>query len=97
MTGSKHRIIKKKTSGIRGSQEDGYRDVQEVEGREIWFEGGFLRWFERRHPSGMSTEEEEGQLSSLSSSPSKQTSTLTSGSQVFISKIKWLRFCLKNN
>ena len=42
MIGSGHRIIKKKTERVRGSQEDRWRDTQEVELREAEFEGALF-------------------------------------------------------
>lgn len=40
MTEVNRRLLRKKTQR-RGSQEDGNRYTQEVEGRDIQFEGGF--------------------------------------------------------
>lgn len=75
----------KKAQRVRGSQEDGWKSAQKVEGKDLKFEG----LGSKKAPSFW-----EGQLCDLSeaASLSQQVFTPTFGSQVFIGKIEHLRF-----
>jgi hypothetical protein len=60
--------IGKKTQRVRGNQESGWRDTQEVQGRDIQFEGVFLEMVGEWCISSGSSNEEEGQLGAFSAS-----------------------------
>lgn len=87
--------IGKNPQRVRGSLEDGQRDTQNVEGRDVQFEE-----ISRQVGEGGEGEfsfgkvaEEEGQLAPIFASLSQQAFTPTSGFRVFIGKIKQLGFC----